>query len=141
MMNQPTTQKGQQVVASESDEWADIRLRDDHIAEVHLRPRGYNRNTVSGIIDKIRSLQDHNQLLVLILAHPDSSIDLSGIKGLFSRKSLSYSVAKAYVIHKPVHFLLAKACLALYRPRMPIRFFKRREEAEAWLGCFVGYGI
>ena len=104
-------------------------------------PRGYSRKTVNQIIDKIREMQGHEKLVVLILSHPKSSVDLSGIRSLFSRKSLSYSVAKAYVISKPIHFILAKICIAIYKPKMPIRFYRRREEAETWLSSLVVFGI
>src|ERR1043165_5214104 len=108
------------VIATHADEWADVRLRDDHVAEVHLFGRGYNRTTVGKVIDKVRSMHPSEHLLVLILAHPKSSIDLGGIRGLFSRKSLTYSVAKAYVCHKPIHFFLARIAMSVYQPKMPI---------------------
>jgi hypothetical protein len=129
------------IVSRSTDEWADIIVRDDRLVEVHLCPRGYSRANVDQIIGKIKEMQSATQLLVLILADKKSSINLGGIRGLFSRRSLSYSVAKAYVIQKPVHFLLSKICLALFQPKTPIRFFKDRREAESYLKGFVGYGL
>jgi hypothetical protein len=137
----PGARPAQHVIATHRDEWAEVRVRNDHIAEVHLYGRGYNRAIVSKVIDKVRSMHPSEHLLVLILAHPKSSIDPGGIHGLFSRKSLTYSVAKAYVCQKPIHFFLARIALSVYQPKMPIRFFRERAEAEAWLSSFAGYGI
>ena len=129
------------IAARYSDEWAEILVRDDLITEVHLKPGSYDRSHVERIINRIKELKKSNQLLVLILAHKKSSVTLDGIRGLFSRDSLTYSVAKAYVIYKPFHFFLAKACMFIYEPSTPIRFFNNRDEAEAWLTRLIGYGL
>lgn len=128
-------------IVSHADEWADIFIRPDQIAVVHLKPKSYSRITVNLIIDRVRSMQRTEKLLVLILAHPESSVNYGGIRSLFSKKSLTYSVAKAYVLYKPHHFILSKMCMAVFRPRTPIRFFRNRPEAETWLSSFTGYGI
>jgi hypothetical protein len=125
------------IVAQYKDELAEIFLREDHIAEVQLLARDYNKALVDKVIRNVRRLVPDEKPGILILAHDKSAVTLNGIRELFSQESLTYASAKAYVIHKPAHFVLAKVCMLVYHPTLPIRFFSRKEEAEAWLASVM----
>jgi hypothetical protein len=116
-----------------TDEFAEILVREDHLVEVQLKGREYNKAKIDAVIATIRQLTPAESLLVLIIAHDRSAITLDGIKELFSKEALSYPIAKAYVIRKNAHFVLAKVCMLVYQPVTPIRFFSRQSEAEDWL--------
>jgi hypothetical protein len=100
---------------------------------VNLEAAVYRRSDIDIVIEKIREMTNYSTLLVLVIAHKRSRISPDGIRKLFSKASTSYPVAKAYVINRPVHFMLSRLCMRIYKPKTPIKFFARQDEAEKWL--------
>lgn len=111
----------------------EILVRSDNIVQVNLSAAVYGRSDINEVIEKIRELTNYSTLLVLVIAHKRSRITPDGIRKLFSKMSVSYPVAKAYVINRPLHFMLARLCMRIYKPKTPIKFFASRGEAEKWL--------
>jgi hypothetical protein len=128
-----TSKNGIPVKVHHTDELAEILVRTDGIVEVQLRSKEYNKEIIGTIIATIKRLSADAQLRILVIAAERSQITLDGVKSLFSKEALSYSIAKAYVIKKNSHFVLAKVCMLLYQPTTPIRFFSTQKEAENWL--------
>ena len=129
------------VVKQFIDQHSHIYLRSDNIAEVHLLPGLYHGPKVKGVIEKIKTMSSSKHLLVLVITDKRSMSTLSGIKAVLSKPGTNYSAAKAYVLQTPVQFLLAHIGKRIFTPQIPIRFFKKREDAEVWLSSFQGYGI
>jgi hypothetical protein len=123
------------------DEYVRIFMRPDGIVEIRLFPRSYGPGVIYNVIDQVQKRKPHDHLLILIISDRRSSVTLKGITTLFSKRSLTYSVAKAYVISKPIHFFLSRICMRVYRPRLPLRFFNNRADAETWLKGLMGYGL
>ena len=131
----------EKVVNTHISQESHIYIRSDNIAEVHLLPGIYHGERVKGVIEKIKTMTPNKQLLVLVITDKRSMSTLSGIKAVLSKPGTNYSVAKAYVLQTPIQFLLAHIGKRMFRPQIPIRFFKERTEAETWLSSFQGYGI
>jgi hypothetical protein len=131
----------EKVVLKYIDQHSHIYLRNDNIAEVHLFPGIYHGSKVKGVIEKIKTMSTNKHLLVLVITDKRSMSTLSGIKAVLSKPGTNYSVAKAYVLQTPVQFFLAYIGKRVFTPQIPIRFFKKREEAETWLSTFQGYGV
>jgi hypothetical protein len=140
MKNNPGNSK-YRILWQHDHEWAKIHFRDDSIVEVHLLPGLYNGEKVLSIIDKIKELSDEPLLLVLTITDRHSMVTYSGIQAVFSKPAVIYSIAKAYLFHNRMQFFLANVGRLIFRPKVPIRFFKNREDAEKWLGSFRGYGM
>lgn len=121
------------VVSRYEDKAYEILVRSDNIVQVNLTGAVYKRSDIDTVIGNIRTITQSSTMLILVITNKRSRITADGIRKLFSKASTSYPVAKAYVISRPVHFILAKLCLRIYQPRTPIRFFGDRAEAERWL--------
>jgi hypothetical protein len=132
-MDIPASRNNSEVVAYHSFEGVDIYFRSDKIVEIVLQPILYNKSMIDQVIIRLMELKSRQGLYMLIVSHPDSSISVDGIMALFSKLSLNYSSAKAYVIHKKFHFFLSTLCLQVYQPAMPIKFFNNQGLAEDWL--------
>jgi hypothetical protein len=129
------------ILAEYNHEWAKIFFRDDDIVEVHLQPGLFNDVKVLGIIDMIKERQSKPDLFVLTVTNRKSMVTYSGLKAVFSKPALNYSIAKAYLFHNKMQFFLANLGRLIFRPKIPIRFFKSMKEAETWLSSFRGYGM
>jgi hypothetical protein len=121
--------------------WARIYIRTDDVVEVHLHPGRYNSEKVLGVIEEIKRLKNKQQLLILTIPHKRSMSTLSGVKAVFSKPGVDYSMAKAYVFPSYLQYIIARAGRLYFRPTTPMRFFRNRETAESWLKTFQGYGI
>jgi hypothetical protein len=66
---------------------------------------------------------------------------LSGIRAVLSKPGTDYSAAKAYVFQTRLQFFLAHVGKRIFKPQIPIRFFRDRSDAETWLSTFQGYGV
>ncbi len=122
-----------QVVSRHEEKAYEILVRSDNIVQVNLTGAVYKRSDIDTVIGNIRKVTQSSTMLILVITSKKSRITADGIRMLFSKASTSYPVAKAYVISRPVHFMLAKLCLRNYKPRTPIKFFGDRAEAENWL--------
>jgi len=129
------------IVAEHHHQWARIYLRTDDVVEVHLFPGKYNSEKVLGVVEEIKRLKNKPHLLILTLPHRLSMSTWSGVKAVFSKPGVDYSMAKAYVFPSYLQYIIAKAGRWYLRPVSPMRFFRKREQAEAWLKSFQGYGI
>jgi hypothetical protein len=116
-------------------------MRSDHITEVHLFPGVYHGKKVLGVVEKIKAMSKRKHLLVLVITDRRSMSTLSGIKAVLSKPGTEYSAAKAYVFQTNLQFLLAHLGKSIFKPQIPIRFFKNRASAETWLSTFQGFGI
>jgi hypothetical protein len=130
-----------QVLSEYKYKWADIFFLEEEIVEVHLLPGWYNAEKVLGTIDKIKSLSDRSVLLVLTVTNKKSKVTWSGFRAVFSKTAQDYSIAKAYLFHNRMQFFLANIGRIIFRPEIPIRFFKDKKEAFVWLSTFRGYGV
>ena|ERR1041384_7271914 len=132
---------GYDIIAAYEEEWANIYFRSDDIVEVHLLPGVYNGKKVMHVIDRIKILSGKSKLLVLTITDRRSMSTYSGVRAVFSKPAVDYSMAKAYLFHNKMQFLLANLGRWIFRPTIPIRFFRDREAAETWLSTFRGYGL
>jgi hypothetical protein len=132
---------GYNIIAEYKEEWANLYFRSDDIVEVHLLPGVYNGTKVLHVIERIKALSGKSKLLVLTITDRRSMSTYSGVKAVFSKPAVDYSVAKAYLFHNKLQFFLANVGRLVFRPTIPIRFFKSRETAETWLHSFRGYGM
>jgi hypothetical protein len=139
-MSSPSSPK-YRILLTYNYEWADISFRSDEIVEVRLLAKAYSKQKVTSVIDKIKELSGRESLLVLIITDPKSTVTFDGIKAVFSKSAISYSVAKAYVFHTRLQFFLARAGHFVFKPKTPIRFFNDKTKAETWLSSFQGYGM
>jgi hypothetical protein len=133
MTNEVLKRNGADVVAFHKMAEVEIYFRSDRIVEVMLMPIEYNKDKIDQVISRLNGLRSRDGLYLLISSHPDSTISMDGVFALFSRMSLTYSSAKAYVIHKKLHFFLSSLCMQVYKPEVPIKFFNSQTEAEKWL--------
>src|SRR5205814_8004893 len=108
---------------------------------VHLLPGWYNAKKVLGTIDKIRELSGRHVILILTVTNKKSMVTWSGFKAVYSKPSLNYAVAKAYLFHTRMQFFLANLGRLIFRPEIPIRFFRDKNTAATWLSSFGGYGV
>jgi len=131
----------QKIILRYSTEWADIAVREDQIVEVQLFPKAYSKSRVSAVINKIKEITGRSNLLVLIKAHPKSTVTIDGLNSVFSKPNITYSTAKAYVLPMAWQFAIAKTARLFFKPKKPIRFFRTHDAAETWLSSFRGYGI
>jgi hypothetical protein len=93
----------------------------------------YERHHVDLIIDTVREFAGSLKHLVLIEAGEHAAIGYEGLKSLAKPEAFSYAHAKAYVIKTLSQRLMANFYMKFFRPDIPVKFFRKRQEAEAWL--------
>lgn len=131
----------EKILKEQHDSIARIYLRKDEIVETHLLPTFYNGERVMNVIERIKEIRPKGLLLVLVLTDARSVVTWSGLKAVFSRSAVNYSMARAYVFQTYSQFFLARLGKFIVQPKTPMRFFKSRARAEAWLSTFQGHGI
>jgi hypothetical protein len=114
-----------------------IHQRPDYIIEIGLQPIEYGKEEVQTVISQVKKVAGNRPMLLLIEAADRSTVTWSGIRALFSKESIAYSLGKAYVVHNWFHFLLAQCYLMVLQPITPLRFFRKKAPAETWLKSII----
>jgi hypothetical protein len=74
--------------------------------------------------------------LMLNSVAPYTSITAEARKYIANSPHLESLIAEAFVIHSLAHRLLASFFIKIDKPKLPTKFFNKREEAIEWLLSF-----
>jgi hypothetical protein len=117
----------------------EVFINEDRLLTVEaLNEMEYGAKEVEEIVNNINILSGNLKYLVLIVAGEHSSITYDALKTLAKPEAMKYAFAKAYVIHSVPQRLMSHFYMHFFKPKIPIKFFKKRAEAEAWL--MTNYG-
>lgn len=129
-MNSKRTPK---IVKQFKNQLFEVALKETNVLSVDLTKTEYDKEEVEHITENIRYIARDHKYLLLINSDPESSITYEGLKVLARPGSLSYAIAKAYVITSLPQKLMANFYLHFFKPSIPVKFFKNKREAELWL--------
>jgi hypothetical protein len=110
-----------------------IYLNGNSVLVVEATDMEYESHDVNLVVDTVNKFCGSLKHLVLIEAGDHSTIGFEGLKALARPEAFSYAHAKAYVIKTLPQRLMANFYLKFFPPEVPVKFFGKRSEAEAWL--------
>lgn len=74
--------------------------------------------------------------LVLNTVAPHTNITAEARKFMSNSLNTNYVIAEAFIIHSLAQRLLASFFIKIDKPKLPTKFFNKREEAIEWLLSF-----
>ena len=125
--------KGAKVIRQFKNPLFEVSLKDTNILTVELSPSQFDKEEVQQVLENVKYLAQNRKYLVLVNSGPVASITYEGLKVLAKHESFSYAFAKAYVIQTISQRIMANLYLRYFKPKIPIRFFKSKKDAELWL--------
>jgi hypothetical protein len=76
---------------------------------------------------------EHKRFYVLLEGEENSSVSEEARKIAASEEYAQNTAALALCSHSPAMYILGNLFLTVNRPKVPTKFFKKREEALVWL--------
>jgi hypothetical protein len=81
----------------------------------------------------LKQIAGDKQLLVINYVAPYTQISTEARAFLANGSHKSFIKAEAYCIHSLAQKLLASFFVKIDKPKVPVKFFTKKEEAEKWL--------
>ena len=122
------------IIASKNLPHTVIELRDDGIIQFFYGDYiFYNMEKSQEVENIVAELTKEETCLSLRIAGKQSSMALDVMKYLSRGRGCLFTLADAFVIKSLTQRILAKIYMSVNKPYAPTRFFKKTEDAEAWL--------
>lgn len=111
-----------------------IKIRNDGILEILLvEDSEYDKDQVEAVVKYLNEITEGKKYKILVVAGSYSNITLNSLKVLSEDNAMTYASSKAYVISSLPQKLMARFYLNVFKPKIPIKFFDKLENAENWL--------
>jgi hypothetical protein len=111
-----------------------IELRDDGIIQFFYGDYVfYNSKIAQEVENAVMSITKGQVYMSLRIAGNQSGIDLKVMRYLSRGRGCLFTLADAFVIKSLLQRVLARIYMGVTKPYVPTKFFKKTEEAEAWL--------
>jgi hypothetical protein len=100
---------------------------------INLHHGFFNVKTVESLLERLDSYTRDREYLTLINCHKSAKTTIQSLKKMAEPRAMKYAVAKAYVIQSLHQKTMANIFLFLFRPRVPVKFFRSEIKAKEWL--------
>jgi hypothetical protein len=125
MFTQPTTNY-------ELDELCSISIGQKTLI-IRLHNGLFDVKTVEGLLTKLDTYTGDKKYLTLIHCAPSARTTLKALRTMGKPRAMRYAIAKAYVIQSLHQKIMANVYLFVFRPQVPVKFFRDDAKAKEWL--------
>jgi hypothetical protein len=125
MFTQPTTNYA-------LDELCSISIG-QKILIINLHNGLFDVKTVEGILTKLDTYTTDKKYLTLINCDKSARTTIKALRKMAKPRAMKYAIAKAYVIQSLHQKIMANVFLLVFRPRIPVKFFRNDTKAKEWL--------
>ncbi|MCD6068612.1 MAG: hypothetical protein K0S33_3438 [Bacteroidetes bacterium] len=112
-------------------------MREDGIVQVNGRDHTYSVNELKEGIECMRSFCSARPYPFLFIAQKNSMFDSAALSYFSTRGALSFSGARAYVLHSRIQRMLAAIFVSDRNNDSPAKAFRTKGEAIEWLNTQI----
>lgn len=93
----------------------------------------YEVEHIAENLEHLKSMAGNGKLLMMNCVAPYTSLSAAARQFIAKGSQFDFIRAEAYVIHSVAQKMLATFFIRVDKPKVPTKFFLKKEEAELWL--------